>query len=580
MAWVSRDEENATSVQPVERHISAVFADILEDAGIRFVFGMPGGSTPFMFDGLVDRTGTIRTVLVRHEGGAAMMADMHARITGKPAVVMGQGPWIGTSGGIGIIESLFSGLPMVIVCDTSDYFSLPQHGPYQGGTGDYGSFDLVSIMRSMTKYATVAGTPSEFIHGLQQAIKHSVTGKPGPAAVLTKWNVAFESVALEHVKPTVYPIGGYLSVSPPCISDDDAEKAAQMLLSADAPVLIAGQGVRSAGAHEEVVTLAEMIGMPVATSYLGKSAVAETHDCAVGTMGSIGRKIANEKIMDSDLILAVGTALSPENTQWLDPSFIDPTRRKMIQIDIESRNAGWTFPVTLGITSDAKPALKKIVTRLKDRADSTKATQRIEALKAAKRRAKCFDEDIMHSDGVPIAPERVVKAVNRVIGNDDLLVLDAGNNRMFFAHHFQSKKAGQVLAAGGVAAIGYGPAASLSAQMTCPDKRVICPCGDGGLMQHLYVFEMAREMKLPVTWVVMNNSCLGNVMDFQPPGRRIATRYQTVDFVRIAEGFGIAAKRVTKPEDLEDAIATAHNSSEPALVDVITDDAPHFRLMA
>jgi len=324
--------------------------------------------------------------------------------------------------------------------------------------------------------------------------------------------------------------------------------------------------------------IAEKMGMPVATSYLGKSAIAETHDCAVGTMGNIGQKIANEMVMKSDLILAVGTSLSPENTKWLDADYIDPIKKKIIQIDIEPLNAGWTYPVTLGITSDAKIALNKILSFLKDRTDSVKSSKRIEDLKKAKTNAACFNEEIIHNNLTPIAPERVVKAVNEAIGEDDLIVLDAGNNRMWFAHHFKSKKAGQVLAGGGVAAIGYGVAGALGAQLTCPDKRVICITGDGGLMQHLYVFEMAREMKLPITWIVLNNSCLGSVMDYQPADRRIISTYETINFAKIANGFGILSVRVEKAEDLDKAVITGLECDEPMVVEVIVDDPPQFRI--
>ena len=468
---------------------------------------------------------------------------------------------------------------MVVVCDTSDYFSLPLHGPYQSGTGDYGTFDLLQMMKSMTKYATLANNPSEFIHGLQQAIKHSVTGRPGPAAVLIKWNVAFENVKLDDIKPRVYSINGYMNVSPPCISDADAEKAAQMLVNAQSPIMIVGQGVRMSKAFDEVAVLAEMLGMPVATSYLGKSAIAETHACAVGTMGSIGQKIANEKVTGADLIFAVGTALSPENTKWLDSAYIDPMKKKIIQVDIEPRNAGWTYPIALGINSDAKLALHKITACLAGKVDNAKAAGRINTLKKEKLEADCFDERAIQSSEIPIAPERVVKAVNDAVNEEDLVVLDAGNNRMFFAHHFQSKKAAQLLAAGGVAAIGYGPPAGLGAQLTCPDKRVVSICGDGGLMQHLYVFEMARELKLPVTYVVMNNSCLGNVRDFQPPDRRIATEYETTNFAKVAQSFGIQGLRVETPKTLDAALKNGLETDEPVVVDVLIDDAPHFRLM-
>lgn len=563
-----------------ETSLRSLFADILVEAGIDHVFGMPGGCTPFLYDALFDKKDQINTVLVRHEGGAAVMADLHARLTGKPAVVMGQGPWIGTSGGIGVIESLHTGLPMLIICDTSDYFSLPQHGPYQSGSGEYGSFDLPSMMRAMTKYTTVASNPSEFLHGLQLAIKHATTGRPGPAAVLIKWNVAFESVDPRSVKPPIHPLAGHLNTSPPCISPADADRAVEMLLAARNPVMITGQGVRCSQAFDEVVELAELIGIPVATSFLGKSTIRETHDCALGTMGAIGQKAANEKITGADVILAVGSSLAPDNTKWLSPEFIDPERQKIIQIDIESRNAGWTFPVEMGITSDAKLALQAIIRSIRAKGISIDVGERIESLKKAKIEADCFDEEIINSDQTPIAPERVVKEVNAVIDEDDLLVLDGGNNRMWFTHHFQCKKPGQVLAGGGVAAIGYGPPAALAAQIIHPEKGVICACGDGGMMMHLYALEMARDLQLPVTFVVLNNSCLGNVRDFLAADRRMATEYSEPNFAKIAQGFSLNSVRVEQPEELGSALAKAHGSREAWLIEVIVDDLPHFKLMS
>jgi len=561
------------------QHIGAIFADILEQAGIEFVFGMPGGCTPFLFDGLIEKQDRIRTVLVRHEGGAAAMADAHAKLARKPAVLMGQGPWIGSSGGYGILESHLSGTPMVIVADTSDYFSLPQHGPYQNSSGDFGSFDLPAAMRSWSKYTTVANNPSEFIHGLQLAIKHAVTGRPGPAAVLLKWSVAFAQVDLAAVQPRVHPLAGYLRVSPPCISARDAERIAAALLQARAPVMIAGQGVRSSAACDEVRELAELLGIPVATSFLGKSSLPETHDCAVGTMGAIGQWLANQKVVNADLILAVGTGLSPENTNWMSPEYIDPARQKIIQIDIEPLRAGWTCPLELGVTSDARLALQAVLAALRGQGVKVDARQRIEKLRQAKAAAKCFAEEILFADSEPIAPERVVRAVNEAIGTEDLLVLDGGNNRMWFSHHFRSKGAGQVLAGGGAAAVGYGPPAALSAKLTCPDRRVICVCGDGGMLMQLYALEMARDLNLRVTFVVLNNSCLGNVRDFQPPQRRIATEYSTPDFARIAEGFELRAFRTEKPGELQEHLQAALSADRAALVDVRVEDAPHFRLM-
>lgn len=320
--------------------VRLLFADILIEAGIDHVFGIPGGNTPFLFDGLVDKKDRIKTVLVRQEGGAATMADAYAKLTGKPAAVIGQGAWIGTSGGLGILEAYLSGVPMLIICDTTDYFSTPQHGPYQNGTGDYGGFDLPGMMKSMTKYTTLASNASEFLHGIQLAIKHATTGRPGPAAVIIKWNVAFEMADIGAITPKVYPIGGYLKTKPACMAREDADRIAETLLSAKSPVIIAGQGVRMSGAFEELREFAELTGIPVATSYLGKSVIAETHDLALGTMGGIGQKSANARIAAADVIFAIGTGLAPENTKYLSPDFINPEKQSIIQVDIDPRNAG------------------------------------------------------------------------------------------------------------------------------------------------------------------------------------------------------------------------------------------------
>ncbi|HDP79989.1 MAG TPA: thiamine pyrophosphate-binding protein, partial [Spirochaetes bacterium] len=489
----------------------AIFADILEEAGIDYVFGLPGGATPLILDPLVERKDKIKTVLARHEGGAACMADMYGRLTGKPGILVGQGLWIGTSGAYGIVESYMSGVPMVIITDITDYGSLPQFGPYQDGSGDYGSVNLPQILRSMTKYTTFVSNASEFAHGVQLAIKHATTGRPGPAAVVMKFDVSYAAIDTDAMNPKFFPTAGYLNTAPPCISENDARAFADMLASAKNPVMIAGCGIHRSRAYDEVRELAELLGIPVATSYMGKSAIPETHDLALGTMGAIGQKTANEYITGADVILAVGTALSPENTKLLSPDFIKPETQKIIQIDIESRNIGWTYPVVLGAVSDAKSGLSAVIKALKGKSAGGDAKKRTEAVKKKKAELKYFNEDVLRSDEEPMVPERVVNALNAVAGPDDLIVLDGGNNRMWVTHHFQSRGAGQVLAPGGAAAVGYSPPASLAAQILRPKQRVIGISGDGGLMMHLYTLEMAKIYNIPVTFLVFNNSCLGNV---------------------------------------------------------------------
>ena len=561
------------------KKVTEVVVDTLVQAGIDHVFGMPGGATIFLYDALADRRDEIRTVLSRHEGGASCMADMYGRLTGKPGVVIAQGAWIGSNAAFGIMEAALAGSPMLIFADLSDYAGLNQFAPYQCVGGEYGSIDLPSIMRSMTKYTTVASTPEEFVHGTRLAIKHATTGRPGPACVLFRWNVAMSQIDPDKATPPIYPLEGHLRVSPPSISWEDAEKAADLLLEAEDPVMVVGRGVHVSKAYDEVRDLAEEIGMPVATTYMGKSGIAETHDLSVGTIGQIGQRAANEKVTGADLLFAVGTCLAPDNTKMLSPDFINPERQKIVQIDIEPLNAGWTFPVTMGITSDAKAALKAVLDAIRTRPSKSDTQERVQALKVFKAERGSFSSEASDSEESPVMPERIVRGLNRMVGPDDLVVLDCGNNRMFMANLFQSKTPGQVLAPGGAAGVGWGVPAALAAQLIRPDKRVVGVCGDGAMMMMLYTLEMAKQYEVPVNYVVLNNACLGNVLDYQAPGRAIATEYPEPDFAAIARSIGCVGIKVERPSDLEPALEDATKSERPAVVDVSTSKKQHFVLM-
>jgi len=557
-----------------------VMTDILVQAGIEYVFGIPGGCTPFVFDALVDKKDKIKTILSRQEGTASCMADMYGRITGKPAVIMGQGAWIGSNAAYGIMEAYLAGVPMLIITETSDYASLPLHQPYQNATGDYGAIDLPSILRSMTKFTTVATNASEFAHGVQLAIKHATTGKPGPAAVIIRWNVVNEELDPDTATPRLYPLAGHLNVSPPSITAADADRIADMLIKAKNPVMITGRGIHAAKAYAEIQECAELLGIPVATSYMGKSTIPEVHDLALGTTGIIGQKTANERVTNADVIFAVGTGLAPENTKMLSPDFIRPLEQKIIHVDIEPLHVGWTYPVEIGVTSEAKLALRAVIDAIKAKKPKIDVKKRIEEVKAFKKEHKCFESDFFVSNDTPILPGRIVGEVSKVLGPDDLLVLDAGNNRMFFTNLYQSKKAGQVFAAGGAAAMGWGPPAALAAQMLYPDKRVVCETGDGSMFMALNCLETAAQYDIPVTYVIVNNSVLGNVNDFQGPDRKIITEYDEPDFSSLAKAAGWMGMKVTKPQELEPALKEAIESERPALVDITTLHQPHFVLMS
>jgi len=547
--------------------------DVLIEAGIEHVFGIPGGGVSAIWTSLTSRQDKIKTILVRHEQAASCMADMYGRLTGKPAVLIGQGPFIGSIGTFGILESFLSHSPMLVLTDTSDANIFSQHGNYQSGTGEHGSYNLPGILRATSKYVSYAVTPEEAVQGVQLAIKHATSGQPGPACVVMRNAAASGEINPERGQK-IYPTEKYLRTSLTIPPKLDIEKALELLTKAKYPVLIAGNGVHVSRAYEELRQLAELLGMPVATSYKGKSAFPEIHPLAVGMMGNYGQKLANDVIADADVLLVAGSGLSPDNTMNESTKLIDPSRQTIIQLDIDPRNAGWTYPVEIALIGDLKPVLQELLETLKEKTGKglLPAEKRTETLSKRKQAEDFFEAPELHSNTSPILPQRLVNELNEVVPPSTILTLDAGNNRLWTSHFFQSKEAGTVFGPGGIGGMGWGIAAALAAKLVYPEKPVVSVAGDGGFAMMLHVISTAVQYRLPVTFVVMNNSRLGMVRDLRPKIRPDSLTFAATDYAKVASGFGCRAVRVEKPEELAPALKEAVSAKEPMVVDVVISD--------
>lgn len=544
--------------------------DVLIEAGIEHVFGMPGGGVSPIWTSLTSRQDKIRTILVRHEQAASCMADMYGRLTGKPAVLIGQGPFIGSIGTFGILESFLSYSPMLVLTDTSDANIFSQHGNYQSGTGEHGSYNLPGILRAVSKYVSYAVTPEEAVQGVQLAIKHATSGQPGPACVVMRNAAASGEINPERGQK-IYPTEKYLRTSLTIPPKLDIEKALELLTKAKYPVLIAGNGVHVSRAYTELRQLAELLGMPVATTYKGKSTFPEIHPLAIGMMGSYGQKLANNVIADADVLLVAGSGLSPDNTMNESTKLIDPSRQTIIQLDIDPRNAGWTYPVEIALIGDLKPVLQGLLEVIKEKTGKglLPAEKRTETLSKRKQAEDFFEAPELYSNTSPILPQRLVNELHEVVTPSTILTLDAGNNRLWMSHFFQSKGVGTVFGPGGIGGMGWGVAAALAAKLVYPEKPVVSVAGDGGFAMMLNVLSTAVQYRLPVTFVVMNNSGLGMVRDLRPEIRPDSLTFTATDYAKVASGFGCRGLRVEKPEELAPALKEAMNAKEPMVVDVV-----------
>jgi acetolactate synthase-1/2/3 large subunit len=302
---------------------------VLEDAGIEMVFGISGGHTGRLFTALAQHQNSIRTLTVREESLAGVMAEVYGRLTRKPGVIIGQGPWVLGNGLIGTMEALLSSSPMLLLTDFSDSPGFNLHGPYQAGTGDYGVWNARQAFGGVTKQVFEANDPTTAVQATQMAVKHAMSGQPGPVAVLYGAAGLAGSV-MPDSRPRLYATGPYLPTKPPPADPARVAAAARVIASARAPVVIAGNGVRISNAYEALVRFAEGAGTPVVTTASGKGTFAETHPLALGVFGTFGIKAANAAVAEADVVIVAGSKLGASDTARENPGLLDPVRQTFI----------------------------------------------------------------------------------------------------------------------------------------------------------------------------------------------------------------------------------------------------------
>ena len=547
----------------------------LEGAGIDMVFGIIGGNMGRLYDALYDHRSTVRAVLVRHEQLASVMAEVYGRLTGRPGVAIGQGAFMLANALLGTLEAHMGSSPMLLLTDLSDQAPFSQHAPYQGGTGEYGSFDTQRALAGVTKYATVAHDPAQAVQSTQLAVKHALSGERGPVAVIYHSAALYGTVGPDS-RPTLYPTQYYL----PARSHGDpapVQAAAAALAGAQRPVIVAGNGVRIAGAYAELAALADLLAAPVATTASGKSVFPETHELALGVLGSFGQATANVTVGTADLVLAVGTRLNPSDTAGENPKLIDPRRQTLIQVDVEPKNVGWSFPCDHTVVGDAALVLAQLHAAVSATGapSASMRTARKAELDAVRQEQGFFSDPDYHSDESPIMPQRLFTEICNATAEDAFITCDAGENRLFMTHFFRTRSAGSLIMPG-IGAMGYAIPAALAAKLVYPDRQVLAVTGDGGFGMAMNGLLTARDENIPIVVVVLNNSALGWVKHGQQE-RVIASEFAPTNFADVARAMGCHGVRVESPDDLPDAFAEALASPVATVIDVVTSRRVTFR---
>jgi acetolactate synthase-1/2/3 large subunit len=548
-----------------ETPANALVARVLQEAGIEMVFGISGGHTGRIVSGLSQYQNSVRTVLVREESLGGVMAEVYGRLTRRPGVLLGQGPWVLGNGLLGTIEAHLSSSPMLLLTDFSDAPRFALHAPYQQATGDWGSWDARRAFSGVTKHVMQAHDPIAAVQATQLAIKHALAGQPGPVAVLYSHDSLAGSVAPDS-QPMLYPTRHYLPSPPPPAETRQVEAAAAALLAAQKPVLIAGNGIRIAQAYDQLRRLAEMGGLPVATTAAGKGCFAETHPLALGVFGTFGTAAANACIAEADLVLVIGSKLSPSDTAWENRALLDPTRQSFVQLDIEPRNASWNYPAEHVLIGDAAIVLDQLIEEVRSRSGDRRQ-QAERRVSAHRERLGYFDDRAYFADDQPILPQRVIGELQRNLPDDAIVTCDAGENRIMMTHFYQTKQHEGFLQAAGSGPMGFGIPAALGAKLVHPDRPVVAVCGDGGFAMTMNGLMTAIEQDIPIITVVFNNKALGWVLH---GSGRFAAEFNDFNHAEIAKAMGCRGVRVTDPAALGPALREALAARVPTVIDVMT----------
>ena len=526
----------------------------LKNMGVKTIFGYPGGQTIPFYDMLYDSD--MDHILVRHEQCAAHAADGYARASGKVGVCLATSGPGATNLVTGIATAYMDSSPILAITG-----QVPTH---LIGNDAFQEADIIGITMPITKHSYQPKNPDLIPSMVKSSFEIAKTGRPGPVLIDVPKEV--QEGELTNFDDSLIDTPGYN----PTIKGNirQIKKARDLIRQAKKPLILAGAGVIISNACCELNKLAKTINAPVMTSLLGKGAFDETDDLALGMLGMHGRKVSNDSINESDLLIAIGIRFSDRTTGRLD-SFAPDT--KIIHIDIDPAEIGKNVDIDLPIVGDARnilSSLNKVLDGYKASDDVNKWTEMI------KQRKQDLLPRVTYDD-VPLKPQTVIKEISEVLTPESILTTDVGQNQMWAAHFYDTQKPRKFISSGGLGTMGFGFPSAIGAKVACPDDPVVSINGDGGFLMVCQELATVHEYDIPVIAVVLENRTLGMVYQWQSllyNERHSQTLLgNSPDFVKLAESFGVNAVRITKPGETKEALASAIKDNEPILLNVVVD---------
>ena len=523
----------------------------LVNEGVETLFGYPGGAIMPVYDALYDYRDRLNHILVRHEQGAVHAAQGFARVSGKVGcAIVTSGPGA-TNTVTGIADAMIDSTPMVVICG--------QVGTSLLGTDAFQEVDVVGVTSPISKWSYQIRRAEDVAWAVSRAFYIAKSGRPGPVVLDFAKNAQTAMVDYEPAK--VDFIRSYQPIPP--MDNDVIKKAAQMINESVKPFVLVGQGVELGDAREELKEFLEKAQMPAGCTLLGLSALPSDHPLNMGMLGMHGNLGPNVMTNQCDLLIAVGMRFDDRVTGNLKTY---AKQAKIIHFDIDPSEIDKNVKVDLAVLGDCKQTLAAVTELL----DETTHQSWIDGFKpyAEKEYNKVIDKAIHPKSGALLMGE-VVRKVSEASNNEAILVTDVGQNQMFGCRYFKFTKGRSVVTSGGCGTMGFGLPAAIGATFGAPDRTVCLFCGDGGLQMTIQELGTIMEQGAPVKIILLNNSYLGNVRQWQAMffnHRYSFTPMLNPDYELIAKAYGIPAKTVVERKNLDAAIKEMLSTDGPYLL--------------
>jgi acetolactate synthase-1/2/3 large subunit len=507
------------------------------------------------------------------------MADVYYRVSGRPtATFTSCGPGSANLP-ISLGNAFLDSVPFMAITGnvpTSQF----NRGAFQELYRHYQA-DFPSTVRSYCK-KVFQPTRGEMVPlAVRQAWKTMVTGRPGPVVLDVPFDVFLEAAAEEAPRPEEWSA----NISSRCGADPEGVvKAVDMLLAAERPVILVGQGVRYGGAATDLRALAERLDIPVASSASGLGALDSNHPLALGLVARGGHYQANHATRQADVLLALGVRFDDRTSSSWIPGYsftIPPTQ--LIHVDIDPEEIGRNYPVALGLMADVRTFLRQILAELDRRADLQKRADSrqkwLRMIDGYRREWEALVAPGFSDDTTPVNPQRAAAEIGKALPDDAILVSDIGVHHNWLLSFCKPKRPDSLIGSMGFGPMGFGVAGVMGAKYAAPDRPCVSVCGDGAFFMHASVLGTAVEYALPVVWVVWNNYAYASIRGLQRGylgGRELATDFKNPvtgerynpDFAAMARSAGVEGVRIDRAADIGDAIRAAIATNRPYLIDV------------